>query len=812
MDETASKVIPQVIDDEMKRSYLDYAMSVIVGRALPDVRDGLKPVHRRILFAMNDLGMRYTSPYKKSARIVGEVLGKYHPHGDSAVYDSLVRMAQDFSLRYPLIDGQGNWGSVDGDNAAAMRYTEARLAKIADELLQDIDKETVNFRDNFDGSLQEPEVLPARLPNLLINGSTGIAVGMATNIPPHNLREVAAAVIALVDNPDIEVAELMSHVQGPDFPTGGILVGRSGILAAYTFGRGSVRVRALMDTEEHEGRERIIVSEIPYMVNKSQLIEQIADNVRDKRIEGISDLRDESDRKGMRIVIELKRDASADVVRNQLLTHTRLQVSFGINVVALVDGRPKTLGLKELLFEYLSHRKQVITRRTQYELRKAQERAHILEGLSKALDHIDAIIALIKGASNADEARTGLVSQYELTEIQASAILDMKLQRLTSLEQEKIRNELEELRLRIQELQAILADEQRVLEIIKQELQDLSEKFGDTRRTQISDEDDDLDIEDLIEKEDQVVTISNAGYAKRMSMDLYKAQKRGGVGIRGASTREDDFIEHLFIANTHNYLLFFTDKGKVYWKKVYQLPESGRQSKGKALINLIQLEPGERINAVIPVSSFDDGFLLFVTHNGTIKKTSLQDYSRPRQGGIRAINLNDEDRLVTVLHTTGDQNILLASAKGQAVKFIETDARPMGRTATGVRGIRLRANDYVVAAIKVPEAASVLTITEHGFGKRSPVDDYRLINRGGQGVRNIVCSPRNGNVVAVLCVDGSEEIMLSTKKGIMIRTPVESIRVIGRNTQGVRVMNLRDGDAVVACAKILDETESLEST
>lgn len=805
--ETAERIIPQVIEDEMKRSYLDYAMSVIVGRALPDVRDGLKPVHRRILYAMNDMGMKFGSSFKKCARIVGEVLGKYHPHGDSAVYDTLVRMAQDFSLRYPLIQGQGNFGSVDGDSAAAMRYTEARLAKIADELLSDIDKETVDFHDNFDGSLQEPDVLPAKLPNLLINGAAGIAVGMATNIPPHNLREIAKAIITLIENPEAEIGELLEQVKGPDFPTGGIIAGRAGIIQAYNTGRGRIRIKSLIEHEERNGKRSLLIHEIPYMVNKSTLVEQIAQSVREKRIEGISDLRDESDRKGMRIVIELKRDANPDIVENQLLMHTRLQVTFGINMVALVDGKPRTLGLKSILEQYLLHRRSVVRRRTEYELRKAKERAHILEGLIIALDSIDEIVTLIKQAKDVETARRGLIDGYGMTEIQANAILDMKLSKLTGLEQEKIRRELDELMVRIAELEAILADEARILSIIKEELEQLIEKYGDSRKTSILDvADEEIDLEDLIDPQDQVVTISNAGYAKRMSLQLYREQRRGGKGVRGATTKEDDFIEHLFIANTHDYLLVFTDKGKVYWKKVYYLPEASRQSKGKAMINIIRIEPSERIEAVIPIKEFSKHeYLLFATRNGTIKKTSLDEYSRPRQGGIKAINLVDGDELVSVLKTSGSDQILLASAKGQAVKFNETDARSMGRVSTGVRGIRLKPNDYVVGAIKAPDEKSVLTVTANGYGKRSPLNDYRLINRGGLGVRNIVCSGRNGNVVSVKAVDGSEGIMLSTKNGIVIRTDTADVRIIGRNTQGVRLMNLNAGDEVVAMAKIVNE-------
>ncbi len=808
-------VRPQVIEEEMKRSYIDYAMSVIVGRALPDVRDGLKPVHRRILFAMNDLGMRHTGAYKKSARIVGEVLGKYHPHGDAAVYDSMVRMAQDFSLRYPLIDGQGNWGSVDGDSAAAMRYTEARLARIADEILQDIDKETVDFTDNFDGSLKEPAILPAKLPNLLINGSAGIAVGMATNIPPHNLAEVGKAVIALIDDPDVEPAVLLTHVKGPDFPTGGLVVGKGGLYQAYTTGHGHIRIKSVIEQESRENKKRLVVHEIPYQVNKAQLVEQIAEAVHEKRVEGVSDLRDESDRKGMRIVIELKRDANPEIVENQLLTHTRLQVTFGINMLAIVDGRPRVLGLKPILEQYVLHRRSVVRKRTEFELRKADARAHLLEGLMVALRNIDAVVALIRGAKDTEQARDGLMMNYALSEVQATAILEMRIKTLTGLEQEKLRDELAELTKRIAELRAILADERRILTIIKQEVAELAEKYDDTRKTQILDVDDEeLDLEDLIDPQDQVVTISQAGYAKRMDLGLYREQRRGGVGVRGAATKEDDTIEHLFIANTHDYLLIFTDKGKVYWKKVYYLPEGARGSKGKPMINLVQLEQGERINAVIPIKEFrKDEYLLFVTRNGTVKKTSLEEYSRPRQGGIIAINLAEGDGLITVLKTGGNDQVLIASAKGQAVKFHEDDTRPMGRGATGVRGIRLKPKDYVVAAVKAPEGKSILTVTANGYGKRSPVDDYRLITRGGSGVINIIRSDRNGDVVAVKAVEGDESIMLSTKNGIMIRMDISSVRVIGRNTQGVRLISLHENDAVVACAKIArEEGDEIQET
>lgn len=808
------KLVPQLIEEEMKKSYLDYAMSVIVGRALPDVRDGLKPVHRRILYAMNDMSMRWNTPFKKCARIVGEVLGKYHPHGDMSVYDALVRMAQNFSLRYMLVDGQGNFGSVDGDNPAAMRYTEARMARIADELLQDIDKETIAFVENFDGSLKEPTVLPAKVPTLLINGSSGIAVGMATNIPPHNLREVTEAEIALIEDPELEPSDLMDKVPGPDFPTGGVIAGRSGILQAYRTGRGKLRVKAIIEEEERAGRTRLIVKEIPYQVSKSGLVEQIADQVKNGNIEGISDLRDESDRTGMRVVIELKKDASPEIVTNLLFKHTRLQTTFSMIMIALVDNEPKVLNLKEILQYHIAHRQVVVRKRTEYDLKKAEERAHILEGLKKALDNIDEAVALIKAATSPQEARDALIERYELSEDQARAILDMKLQKLTNLEQQKLIDELEELQRKIAEYTKILGDEKEILAIIKAELEALRDQYGDERRTQIIEADEsDLELEDLIEPEDMVVTISNQGYIKRMSLDLYRAQNRGGKGIRGATTKEDDFLEHLYVANTHDYLLIFTDKGKVYWKKVFQLPEGSRQSKGKPIINLIRVEKGETIRAIIPIKEFkEDEYLFFVTQDGTVKKTSLESYSRPRSGGIIAIKLNEGNDLVTVLKTHKDEQVLVASSNGQAVKFKEGDVRDMGRNAAGVRGIKLKGDDSVVGAIRASDDRDILTITENGYGKRTNIAEYRLINRGGSGVRNIICSERNGKVVAIKSVGGDEDIMLVSKHGTVIRTSVSQINQIGRNTQGVRIMGLRGDDHVVALAKIVNEESEPEDT
>ncbi len=806
------KIIPQVIEDEMKRSYLDYAMSVIVGRALPDVRDGLKPVHRRILFAMNDMGMKHNSPYKKSARIVGETLGKYHPHGDQAVYDSMVRMAQDFSLRYPLIDGQGNWGSQDGDNAAAMRYTEARMAKISEEILKDIDKDTVDFTENFDGSLKEPLFLPTVLPNLLINGSSGIAVGMATNMPPHNLTEVGKGIIELIDNPGLEVKDLMETIKGPDFPTGGNILGMNGIYQAYNTGRGRVKVRAVIEEEEKGKKRSLIIKEIPYMVNKSNLVEQIATGVRDKKIEGIRDIRDESDRKGMRIVLELKNDANAEVTKNQLFKYSRCQETFGIINLTLVDGQPKILDLKTLLQHHINHRQQVVRRRTEFDLKKARSRAHILEGLVIALEHIDAVIKLIKEAPTVAEAQTKLISNYDLSTEQSKAILEMKLSRLAALEQEKIRKELEELQRLIAELEEILADENKILNIIKEETQRMIEVYGDERRTNIIEGvDDDIDVEDLIDDEEMVVTISTAGYIKRTPIDTYKAQRRGGKGIIGAETKEEDVLEHLFVANTHNYLLVFTNKGRVYWLKVYKIPESGRYSKGTAIINLLQLDKEEKISAVIPIKEFKEGrYLIMATKNGVVKKTDLTAYSRPRHGGIIAATLDDGDDVVAVRMTDGTRQVLLATKKGMAVKFNEKDVRSMGRTSRGVRGIRLSPNDEVVSMILVNDEGVLATITKNGYGKRTRVADYRLTNRGGKGVRNIICSPRNGDVVAVSSIRDEDDLMFITKKGIVIRTPASDISVIGRNTQGVRLMRLGADDEVVSSAKVIGEEESPE--
>ena len=803
-------ILPRPIEEEMKQSYVDYAMSVIVGRALPDVRDGLKPVHRRILFAMHDMGMLHNRPFKKSARVVGEVLGKYHPHGDSAVYDSLVRMAQEFSLRYTLIDGQGNFGSIDGDSAAAMRYTESRLKKIAEEMLLDIDKETVEFVPNFDGSLKEPSVLPAKLPNLLVNGSSGIAVGMATNIPPHNLKEVAEAIVKQIERPDVHVSDLVECIKGPDFPTGGIICGKRGIYDMYTSGRGKLVVRATTDIESSEKKRAIIVSDMPYMVNKADVVVQIAQLVNEKRILGISDIRDESDRQGIRVVIELKREAEPEVVLNQLYKNTRLQTTFGVIMLALVQGEPKVLNLKDMIQEYIGFRKGVIIRRASFDKSKAEQRAHILEGLIIALDNIDAAIVLIKDAKSSDHAKQGLIAQYSITDVQAQAILDMKLSRLTGLEQEKIREERRELLKSIEELAAILASEQKVLAIIRDELISLAQTYGDERKTMITEDETDIEVEDLIKNEKVVLSLTHAGYVKRQPIEAYRAQRRGGKGVIATGTRDEDFVESLFAANNHDYLLCFTDSGKVHWMKVYQVPETGRTAQGKAVVNLLELQEGEKISSVIPVQRFDDEhFLIMATRKGTVKKTALSAYSNPRRGGIIAITLDEGDGLINVVKTDGRQDVILATRNGQAVRFSESDVRPTGRSARGVRGVSLKGDDSVIAMVRGMESDSLLTLTENGYGKRTAIADYRRISRGGSGVRNIICSERNGFVAAVLSVTPQHELMVMSKSGIMIRIPATDISEIGRNTQGVRVMRLEEGDLVVAAAKVVGEGEGV---
>ena len=805
-DSNDSRIIPRVIEEEMKKAYLDYAMSVIVGRALPDVKDGLKPVHRRILFAMNEMGMHHNKPFKKSARIVGEVLGKYHPHGDTAVYDSLVRMAQEFSLRYPLIDGQGNFGSIDGDNAAAMRYTEARLTKIAEELLVDIDKETVDFQPNFDGSLQEPIVLPAKIPNLLINGSSGIAVGMATNIPPHNAGEIIDGVIAVIDNPESTVDQIMHHVKGPDFPTFGS-ISRQELREAYQTGKGKITIKAKAEIEAKKDRERIIITEIPYQVNKSMLVEEIAEQVKSKTIQGISDIRDESNREGIRVVIELKKDAASQVVLNQLMTYTRLTTTFGVIMLALVDNQPQLLNLKQMMEHFIKHREVVVRRRSEFELRKAQERCHILDGLLIALKHIDEIVQKIKKSKDTEVAKNMLIADYELTEMQAKAILDMKLQRLSSLEQEKLRQEHKELLDRIAWLKDLLGSAQKILQIIKEELLELKKGYTDARRTRIEIGDgEEVITEDLIKQEEVMVTISHNGYMKRIPVEVYKQQGRGGKGVIGAGTQEEDFMEDVFVASTHDSILFFSNKGQVYWKKVYDIPEGSRQARGKAIVNLVELEKDEKITAYIAVKEFKEGLYLFLaTKKGIVKKTDLSAYGRPRQGGIRAISLGELDDLVNALLTDGKKQILLATKKGNAVKFNEEDCRPIGRTGQGVIGIRLEEGDEVIGAILADDTKAVLTVTENGYGKRSDIAEYRLIGRGGKGVINIQCSERNGDVVAVDSVTDEDEVMMISQSGIVIRMPCKGISIIGRNTQGVRLMKLDEKDKVVSATKIARE-------
>ncbi|MDP3699199.1 MAG: DNA gyrase subunit A [Nanoarchaeota archaeon] len=802
--ENTSKIIPRVIEEEMKEAYVNYAMSVIVGRALPDVRDGLKPVHRRILYAMYDMGMFHNKPFKKCARIVGEVLGKYHPHGDTAVYDSLVRMAQDFSLRYPLIKGQGNFGSIDGDNAAAMRYTEAKLNKLAEEMLKDIEKKTVEFKDNFDGSLQEPMVLPSRIPNLLVNGSSGIAVGMATNVPPHNLKEVCAALISIIENPQLNTQQLMEIIPAPDFPTGGELLCGGELLHAYEKGRGKVVIKAVTELED----DKIIVKEIPYQVNKSELIEQIAELVRDKKIAGIRDINDESDREGIRIVVSLKKDADANVVLNQLHQYSRLTTSFGINFLALVNGEPKTLGLKELLQHHLTHRKEMIIKRTQYDLEQAQQRVHILEGLLVALNNVDDVVAGIKKSRTVEDARNFLTAAYSLTVEQATAILELRLQKLASLEQEKIRSEHTDLLGKIVFYQEVLGSEQKVYSLIKEELEEIKTTYGDERRSRVMQgEYADVDMEELIKEETMVVTMTNSGYVKRLPLDTYKTQKRGGKGVKAAGMKDEDFVERLYVTSTHAYLLFFTDKGQVYWLKVYHVPEASRQAKGQHIANLIEKAKDEKVTAIIPVRDFKEGYLFMATKNGTVKKTGLQEFSRPRKGGIRAIGIEDGDMLVGVKYTDGNQEIILATKEGSANRFNEEDVRSMGRAAGGVRGIRLDENDEVIGMLAAEEAMDILTLTEKGYGKRTPVSDYRLCNRGGKGVTNIKITDKNGPVKTVMLVDGKEEIMLVSKQGIGIRMKCSDISVIGRATQGVRVMRLEEGDSLAAAAKIVVEDE-----
>ncbi|MNW31530.1 DNA gyrase subunit A [compost metagenome] len=809
-DQNNPQIINRDIGLEMRESFMDYAMSIIVSRALPDVRDGLKPVHRRILYAMSELGMSPDKPYKKSARIVGEVIGKYHPHGDSAVYETMVRMAQDFSLRYMLVDGHGNFGSVDGDMAAAMRYTEARLSKIAMEMLRDINKETIDFIPNYDGEEREPAVLPARFPNLLVNGVGGIAVGMATNIPPHNLGEVIDGVQAMIENPDITPMELMDYIQGPDFPTSGYILGRSGIRQAYQTGRGSVTMRARTMIEENGNKARIIVSELPYQVNKARLVEKIAELVRDKRIEGITDLRDESDRNGMRIVIELRRDVNPNVVLNNLFKHTAMQSTFGINMLAIVNKEPKILNIRDVLYHYLQHQIEVIRRRTEYDLKKAEARAHILEGLRVALDHLDEVIALIRSSATADAARDGLMNRFSLSHEQAQAILDMRLQRLTGLEREKIENEYNELLQKIAEYREILANEHLVLNIISEELQELRSRFADERRTEITVGEESILDEDLIPREDVIVTVTHTGYIKRLPVTTYRNQKRGGRGVVGMDTKTEDFVEHLFVTNSHHHLLFFTDKGKVYRIKAYEIPELSRTARGTPIINLIQIEQGESINAVIPVEEFEnDKFLFFATRQGIVKKTPLEDYVNIRKGGLIAINLREDDALIEVKLTDGAQEMIIGTACGMSIRFPEDDVRSMGRSATGVKGITLDPSDEVIGMDIVDQELEVLIVTAKGYGKRTPVTDYRVQSRGGKGIKTINVTDKNGAVVGLKIVKSEEDLMIITASGTLIRTSMEGISTMGRNTQGVKLINIREDDAVATVCRA-DKNEEQE--
>lgn len=809
-------VVENIVDvelvKEMKTSYIDYAMSVIVSRALPDVRDGLKPVHRRILYTMYQAGYTPDKPYKKCAATVGDVLGKYHPHGDAAVYDSMVRMAQDFSLRYPLVDGHGNFGSVDGDPPAAYRYTESRMSKIALEALRDIEKDTVDFTPNYDESLKEPVVLPSKLPQLLINGSSGIAVGMATNIPPHNLSEVIDGIIALADNRDISVDELINYIKGPDFPTAGIIMGRSGIRAAYHTGRGKILMRARAEIEGEEGeKQRIIVTELPYQVNKARLVEKIAELVHEKRIEGIKDLRDESDRRGMRIVIEIKKDANANIVLNHLYKNTQMQETFGVIMLALVDNQPKILNLKEVLENYLKFQEDVITRRTRFDLKKAQARAHIVEGLLIALENIDAVIKTIR--SSYDNAKINLMNEFKLTDIQAQAILDMRLARLQGLEKEKLDDEYNELLSKIKYYNEVLNDESMVLGIIKEELLVIKEKFGDERRTEITNVVDEIDIEDLIEEEENVITLTHFGYIKRMPTSTYTSQRRGGKGIKGLSTREEDFVEHIIVGSTHDTLLFFTTRGRMYRLKAYQLPEAGRQAKGSAVVNLLPIEKDEKITAVIPIREFEeDKYLVMCTKKGIIKKTSLSDYNSIRKGGLIAISLDDDDELIKVERTDGSNEIIVATNKGMAIRFSEQNVRPMGRVTRGVKAITLRDDDYVIGMCIPGEGFELLAVTENGYGKRTSLSEYRVQTRGGIGIKTYKCSEVTGNVVGIYSVDDSEDIILITSEGIIIRISAADIRTIGRTTKGVRLMRLDEGVKVVSMGKTEHEEKEEEES
>jgi len=815
------RIIPRNIEDEMRTSYIDYSMSVIVGRALPDVRDGLKPVQRRILYTMDEMGLAYNRAYKKAARVVGAALGKYPPHGDTAVYDALVRMVQDFSLRHPLIDGQGNFGSVDGDPPAAMRYTEVRLDAISQEVLGDIDKNTVDFTPNYDGSLTEPSVLPAKLPNLLVNGSAGIAVGMATNIPPHNLVEVIEAIVAYIDNPEMDAKEIGKYIKGPDFPTAGLIMGKQGIRDYLETGRGQIRIRAKAEIEDIKGgRQAIIVSEIPYQVNKALLIEHIAELVRDKKLQDISDIRDESNREGMRMVVEIKRDGNANIVLNQLYKHTQLESSFGVIMLALVNGRPKVLPMKDMLGCYVEHRREIVTRRTRYELKKAEDRAHILEGLKIALDHLDKVVKLIRESKDVPTARERLMKEFGLSQIQAQAILDMRLHQLTGLERKELEDEYLALIKTIARLKAILGDPKKVLQIIKDELAEIKERYGDPRRSKITAQAEEFEIEDLVPKEDVVVTFSHAGYMKRLPLDTYRAQKRGGKGITGMATREDDFVEELFITDTHAYLLLFTNRGKVHTIRVYEIPEASRISRGKAVVNLAQLGPDEKITASIPIQSFEESkgqetYLFMSTRKGYVKKTPLSEFANLRRGGIIAIGLEEGDVLIGCKHTTGKMNILMATKGGMSIQFSEDHVRAMGRSARGVRGMRLDKGDEVVGLEVVDEKASakitLLTVCEKGYGKRTYLSEYRDQNRGGSGVITIKSTDRNGPVVGIRLVVDDNEIMIMTEKGMTIRLPVKDLSIISRNTQGVRLVKMEEGDKVAAIASVVKEEEEEEA-
>jgi len=801
-EEKFSQIIDRDINVEMRESFMDYAMSIIVSRALPDVRDGLKPVHRRILYAMSDLGMHPDKPFKKSARIVGEVIGKYHPHGDSAVYETMVRMAQDFSMRYMLVEGHGNFGSVDGDMAAAMRYTEARLSKIAMEMLRDINKETIDFMPNYDGEEQEPVVLPSRFPNLLVNGVSGIAVGMATNIPPHNLGEVIDGVHALIKNPEISSLELMDYIKGPDFPTAAYILGRSGIRQAYTTGRGSITMRAKTTIEEHNNKARIVVEELPYQVNKARLVEKIAELVREKKIDGITDLRDESDRTGMRVVIELRRDVNPNVVLNNLYKHTALQSTFGINMLAIVNNEPKILTLKDVLSHYLQHQVEVVRRRTEFDLKKAEARAHILEGLRIALDHIDEVIALIRGSNSDEEAREGLMTRFGLSLEQAQAILDMRLLRLTGLEREKIEEEYNELLQKIAEYREILANEQLVLKIIADELQEIRDRYADERRTEITIGEESILDEDLIPQEEVVITITHTGYIKRLPVTTYRSQKRGGRGVVGMDTKDNDFVEHLFVTNSHHYLMFFTDRGKAYRLKAYEIPELGRTARGTPIINLIQIEQGETVNAVIEVERFDDNkYLFFATKQGIVKKTPIEDYINIRKGGLIAVNLREDDTLIDVKLTDGNEEVIMGTAQGMSIRFPESDVRSMGRAATGVKGITLDEGDSVIGMDVVVPGQDVLIVTAKGYGKRTPVSEYRTQSRGGKGIKTINVTEKNGTVVGLKVVKDEEDLMIITASGTLIRTSMEGISTMGRNTQGVKLINIREDDAVATVCR-----------